>query len=61
MTLNTFEQNSRVICDLPEGIKIWFADFCRRRHSTMSNMIRTLILSLKEQHDAEKAQEKQEK
>lgn len=51
----TFESLSRIISEIPESTKIWFADYCRRNHTTMSRMVREMIQSLQQTAaDAEK-------
>lgn len=45
----TFEKTSRIIAEVDEPLKIWFADFCRRKRTTMSSMIRTMLEALKQE------------
>jgi len=59
-----FENVTRLVTDVPETLKIWFADYCRRNRITMSKAIRAMITHLWEEETSsvqkEKARKKQE-
>jgi hypothetical protein len=52
----TFEQTSRVITEIDQNLKFWFADYCRRNRTTMSTMLRTLIEGLHREATAQSGQ-----
>jgi hypothetical protein len=56
-----FETLSRIITEVPEDTKIWFADYCRRHHTTMSRMVRELIESMQKTTQAQRAETQESK
>ncbi len=55
----TFEKTSRIIVEVDEPTKIWFADFCRRKRTTMSRMVRTMLELLKQETAVAENQEQE--
>lgn len=56
----TFENITRIITEVDEATKIWFADFCRRKRTTMSKMLREVIETMKRETSDETGKTKQE-
>lgn len=49
MSKKPIETYSRIVADVEESLKVWFAHYCRKNRTNMSTMLRFLISSLRDE------------
>ena len=48
------DPETRLVCSIPESLKIWFADYARRHRTSMSEILRSIVQGMK-QNEADRA------